>query len=262
MTDTDRRADLAVQAAEAGAALALDSFRGELSVETKTGKTDLVTATDRAAQDRVIETIREGFPDDAIVGEEDDALKRVPDEGPSWVIDPIDGTSNFVRGLRIWGTSVTAVIDGEPVAAATVLPALSDTYVADGSGTRLNGDPVHVSDREDPETFAVVPILLGERRLEDYTATIGALASRFGDIRRFGCSHATLAAVAGGSLEAAVATAGMSPWDTVGGAHMIRQAGGTVTDLAGERWRHDSDGLVASNGAAHEELLAAVGREE
>ncbi len=54
----------------------------------------------------------------------------------------------------------------------------------------------------------------------------------------------------------------MSPWDTVGGAHMIRQAGGTVTDLDGERWRHDSDGLVASNGTAHEELLAAVGREE
>jgi myo-inositol-1(or 4)-monophosphatase len=291
---TDTRADRAARAADAGASVALESFRGDLSVETKSDKTDLVTETDRAAQRRTVACIRKEFPDDTIVGEEQaehgsagrasgeqergatdgstsegrtaseasreqgdpraDIRKRVPEAGPAWIIDPIDGTSNFVRGLRIWGTSVAAVENGEPVAAATVLPALDDTYLA-GEETTLNGDPVRVSAREDPETFAVAPILLGG----DYGATVGALAERFGDIRRFGCAQATLAAVAGGSLDAAVATTRMSPWDTVAGAHMIRRAGGRVTDLAGERWRHDSDGFVASNGTAHEEVLAAVG---
>ncbi len=118
----------------------------------------------------------------------------------------------------------------------------------------LNDDSVRVSAREDPETFAVAPILLGG----NYGTTGGALAERFGDIRRFGCAQATLAAVAGGSLDVAVATTRMSPWDTVAGAHMIRHAGGRVTDPAGEPWHHDSDGLVASNGTAHAEVLAAV----
>ncbi|WP_435075888.1 inositol monophosphatase family protein [Halococcus sp. AFM35] len=272
---TDTRADRAARAAGIGASVALESFRGDLSVETKSGKTDLVTDADRAAQRRTVACIREAFPDDAIVGEEQaehdsagrtsgeqgdpraDIRKRVPEAGPAWIIDPIDGTSNFVRGLRIWGTSVAAVEDGEPVAAATVLPALGDTYLV-GEETTLNGDPVRVSAREDPETFAVAPILLGG----DYGTTVGALAERFGDIRRFGCAQATLAAVAGGSLDAAVATTRMSPWDTVAGAHMIRRAGGRVTDLAGERWRHDSPELVASNDTAHAEVLEAVSTTE
>ncbi len=258
MIDTEARADLAERAARAGAQVALESFRKDLTVETKSGKTDLVTQTDRDAQQRVVEIIHEEFPTDSIVGEESDVRKTVPEAGPAWVVDPIDGTSNFVRGLRIWGTSVAVVEDGEPVAGVTVLPALSDTYLAGTEGVTLNGDPVCVSDREDPETFAVVPILLEYDRIADYATTLGALAERFGDLRRFGCSQATLAAVAGGSLEAAIANIRMSPWDTVAGVHMIRRAGGTVTDLAGDPWRHDSRGFVASNGVAHEEVLSAA----
>jgi myo-inositol-1(or 4)-monophosphatase len=256
MTDTER-ADLAVRAANAGAQVALESFRKNVTVETKSGKTDFVTQTDRDAQRRVVEIIREES-DEPIVGEEADALKQVPEDGSAWVVDPIDGTSNFVRGLRIWGTSVAVVRDGKPVVGATVLPALSDTYRAGAEGVTLNGDPVGVSDREDPETFAVAPILIEYDQSEKYATTVGALAERFGDLRRFGCSQATLAAVAGGSLEAAITNVEMSPWDTVAGVHMIRQAGGRVTNLTGDPWRHDSDGLVASNGVAHEEVLSAT----
>lgn len=277
MTDAQARATLATRAAEAGARVALESFRGELTIETKSGKTDVVTQTDRDAQQRVVSVIREEFPDDPVVGEEqlkprpterasgerrdsraDDARKTVPETGPAWVIDPIDGTSNYVRGLRIWGTSVAAVEDGEAVAGVTVLPALADTYRVGPEGVTLNGDPIAVSDREDPETFAVAPTYLRYDRPERYAATMGELGTRFGDLRRFGCSQATLAAVAGGSLEGAVTNVEMHPWDTVAGVGMIRRAGGTVTDIDGDPWRHDSRGLVASNGRAHDELLAAV----
>lgn len=259
MTTIEERADLAVRAAETGAQVALASFRGNLTIETKSAKTDLVTETDRDAQRRVIETIREES-DDPVVAEEADALKQVPESGPAWILDPIDGTSNFVRGLRIWGTSVTAIEDGEPAVAATVLPALSDTYLVGVDGVTLNGDSVTVSAREDPETFAVAPTHIEYDRPKQYATLLGTLVEKFGDIRRFGSSQATLAAVADGSIEAAITNVRMSPWDTVGGAHMIRQAGGAVTDLAGDPWRHDSQGLVASNGVAHEDVLTAVQR--
>ena len=257
MTDAESRATLARRAAAAGAQVALRSFRGALTVETKTHETDFVTQADREAQQRVVEVIRQKS-DAPVVAEETDAPKAVPESGPAWIVDPIDGTSNYVRGLRIWGTSVAAVNGGEPVAAATVFPALSDTYLTDGAGVTLNGDPVTVSARENPETFAVTPIYMAYDRSEEYATVLAELAGRFGDLRRFGCSQATLAAVAGGSLDAALTNTRMSPWDTVGGVHMIRRAGGTVTDLAGEPWRHDSEGLVASNGVAHDELLAAM----
>ncbi|EMA46287.1 inositol monophosphatase family protein [Halococcus saccharolyticus] len=256
MTDTEARADLVARAADAGARVALASFREELTVETKADKTDVVTQIDRDAQRRVVETIREKY-DEPVVGEEEGTSKAIPEKGPAWVVDPIDGTNNFVRGLRIWGTSVASVVDGEPVAAATVLPALADTYLTGAERVTLNGDPVRVSDREDSDAFVVDPILLDDTT---DTAGVDVLAERFGDFRRLGCAQATLAAVASGSLDAAITTVRMHPWDTIAGAHMIRNAGGTVTDLDGEPWRHDSRGLVASNGAAHDEVLAAARR--
>jgi myo-inositol-1(or 4)-monophosphatase len=77
-------------------------------------------------------------------------------------------------------------------------------------------------------------------------------------MRRFGCAQLGLAMVASGALEGITTNLRANPWDTVAGVHMIRQAGGQVTDLEGERWRHDSEGLVASNGAVHDELLEAA----
>ena len=257
MSDSESRAALAARAADAGARVAMQSFRGELTVETKSDETDPVTQADRDAQRRVVETIREEH-DEPIVAEEADARKAVPEEGPAWIVDPIDGTSNFVRGLRIWGTSVAAVEDGEPIAAATALPALSDTYLADREEVTLNGGPVTVSAREDTAAFAVAPVHLEYDHPEQYATVLTELTGRFGDLRRFGCSQATLAAVASGSLEAVVTNVRMSPWDTVAGVHLIRQAGGTVTDLDGKPWRHDSEGLAASNGVAHDDVLAAM----
>ena len=136
-----------------------------------------------------------------------------------------------------------------------MLPALSDTYLAGAGRVTLNGDPVRVSSRDDPEAFVIDPILLGDPA---ETGGTNVLGERFGDFRRLGCAQATLAAVADGSMEAAIVTVRLDPWDTVAGVHMIRNAGGIVTDLDGEPWRHDSSGLVASNGTAHEVVLAAA----
>ena len=129
---------MAERAARAGGAVARQAFRGDLRVETKADKNDPVTETDRDAQRQVIATIRGEFPGDAVLAEEDalpvgvggpageddtDLLvDELPENGDAWVVDPIDGTANFARGLGLWTTSVAAVVDREPVGSATYVP--------------------------------------------------------------------------------------------------------------------------------------------
>ncbi|ESP87145.1 inositol monophosphatase family protein [Candidatus Halobonum tyrrellensis] len=261
MHDDPSRAAVARRAARAGAAVASERFRTDLAVETKTEETDVVTQADRDAQRRVVETLREAFPDDAVVGEEDDERKTVPDEGPAWVVDPIDGTNNYVRGIRVFATAVAAVADGEPLAAAVDLPAVGDTYASDADGAFRDGDPASVSGVDDPELATAAPtVWWGFDRRDEYAAACRGIVERCADMRRFGCAQATLAMVADGAIEGTITNVRCHPWDTVAGVHLVRQAGGRVTDLDGDRWRHDSRGLVASNGepAVHDALLAAA----
>jgi myo-inositol-1(or 4)-monophosphatase len=253
------RVRTARRAARAGGEVALDLFRSDLVVETKTGKTDVVTRADREAQGAVVEVIRESFPGDPIIGEEDDADGAVPASGAAWIVDPIDGTNNFVRGLRTWAASVGAVVDGEAVAAATVCPALGDTYVAGPDGVRRNDESVNVSDRSDPETCTVAPTIWWDfDHRDEYAAATAAIVSRFGDMVRLRSAQATLAEVAAGGLDGAITNVETNPWDTVAGAYMVERAGGRVTDLDGEPWTHEATGLVASNGACHDAVLAAA----
>lgn len=271
MTDASHRAAVAERAARAGGVVAREQFRGDLSVESKANKNDLVTETDRDAQRQVVATILEEFPGDRFLCEEDlstragteadydpEAVDSIPDSGSVWVIDPIDGTANYVRGMRLWGTVVSAVVDGEPVASVTYLPSYGDLYAAGPESVTRDGTELSVSGRTDPETFAVAPVGWWDRDDRDeFGRLCSAVGDRFGDIRRLGSFQATLAHVADGALEGLVCTRPMAPWDTLAGVHMVRQAGGTVTDLDGEPWTHDSDSVVASNGEAHEAFVSA-----
>lgn len=256
--DTDEAAELAAASARAGASVAADQFRTPLNVERKAGD-EAVTAVDRAAQTAVVDRLRETAPGAAIVGEEVGTIDAVPADGTAWIVDPIDGTSNYVRENRRWTTSVARIEAGEPTAAANVLPAMGDSYLGRPGAVTRNDEPATVSDRTDPRRFAVTPIVWwGFDRREEYTAAVRAILGRFGDLRRVGSAQAALSLVATGGLDGAVTNVAASPWDTVAGAAMVEWAGGRVTDLAGEPWRYDSRGLVASNGHAHEAVLAAA----
>jgi myo-inositol-1(or 4)-monophosphatase len=257
--DQDRRVEVATASARAGADVAAERFRTALDVEHKSGKTDVVTEADRLAQEAVIERIQAYDPDATVVGEENDAAGTVPEEGTVWVVDPIDGTNNYVRGNRYWATSVACLVDGDPVAAVNVLPAMDDTYVGTPEGVKLNGGSVSVSDRSDPDRFAVVPTMWwGFDNREEYAAVTEAIVTRFGDLRRVGSAQASLSLLASGTVDGVLTTVATPPWDTVAGAALVRWAGGTVTDLDGGEWGHRTPGLVASNGQAHEQLLDAV----
>lgn len=256
----EERAECALRAAEAGASVAMASFRSDhVDVETKEGKTDLVTQTDRDAQAQVVDVIEDQFPDEVVVGEEDEETGTVPDDGPAWVVDPIDGTNNYVRGLRGWSTSVAATVDGDVVAGGTVCPALDDTYRLEADTATRNGEELSVSDRADPGTFTVVPSVwwTHDRRAE-YAAACRGIIERFGDMRRLGSTQLELALCAAGGIDAVVTNVRTNPWDTLVGAGLVEAAGGVVTDVDGDPWRHDGRGLVASNGEAHDVVLAAA----
>jgi myo-inositol-1(or 4)-monophosphatase len=246
--------------------VARDAFRGGFDVDTKGDKTDLVTDADYESQRQVVHTITQEFPGEPFVCEETPAggpdsrageqLDTVPDSGPCWVVDPIDGTANFARGLRLWGTAIAAVRDGETVAAAVYLPAAQDIYTAGPDSATRNGDALGVSERTDPETFltAITARWSGDRSAR-LGATAAALNGVCGDTRRFGSFQATLGYVASGEIEATVTTEPVTPWDTLAGVCLVRQAGGVVTGLDGEPWSLDSEGLVASNGHAHDAIV-------
>jgi len=273
MTDANHRAAVAERAARAGGVVARGSFRGSVAVETKRDKNDLVTAADRDAQSQVVATIRQEFPGDAFLLEEDaptlagpEAATDDPQEvgsvdaaGTVWVVDPIDGTSNYVRGVRTWTTSIAAVDAGRTLASATFMPATDDLYAAGPESVTRNDETMRVSDRDDPETFSISVVgWWPPAERAEFGDLCGVVAERFGDERRIGSFQATLAHVADGGMEAAICTQPTEPWDTVAGVHLVRRAGGTVTDLDGDRWEPDDVGLVASNGTAHDAVLDAA----
>ena len=253
------RERVALEAASAGATVAATSFRTAISVETKTSKTDLVTEADRDAQKAAVARIRESHANEPVVAEEDGGDGTLPDAESYWIVDPIDGTANFVRGVRTFCTAVAGVTDGSTIASALVFPALTDTYVLANGQALLNGEALSVSDRSDPATCTVSPTLWWNRdRREEYSRACRAIVHRFGDLRRVGCAQAELAMVASGALDATLANVGAYPWDTVAGVALVHAAGGIVTDLDGDCWEPDSEGLVASNGEIHGDALDAA----
>ncbi|REA02816.1 inositol monophosphatase [Haloferax sp. Atlit-6N] len=258
--DTDPREEVAIDAAERGADHASARFRTKLDIEEKGDAIDLVTEVDRETQRRVISTIRERFPDDAVVGEEEDELKTVPESGYAWIIDPIDGTQNYTRGAREWVTSVAVVKDQTPIAAVNVSPETRDTYIATEEGVERNGRPITVNDESNTSAFLVSSTLRyqdGDRPGIERLA--GDIFGTFGEMRKLGTTQLTLSRLADGSIDAVVGLDEQpNAWDTVAGAYLVERAGGTVTDLHGNRWGPGQPGLVASNGHAHDEVLEAA----
>lgn len=259
MSDLAARIETLERAAREGGARARSAFRSEQVVETKASPLDTVTEVDRAVQRHVLEVIRESYPDEPIVAEEDDARKDVPESGAAWIVDPIDGTNNYVAGNRFWATSVAAVRDGDPIAAVNKLPALGDTYRTTPVGVARNGVAVTASDTSSLTEFTAAPVFgLNRADRDAFSATSRRIVESMGDLRRIGSAQATLSMLAAGELDAAVSAVPLSPWDTVAGVHLIRRAGGTVTDPDGSAWSHGTVGFVASNGIVHEQLLDAL----
>ena len=237
--------DLALRLADAADAIALASFRSRvLQVETKPDRTP-VTEADRAVEAVLRTILAVERRRDAFLGEEEG---QAGSGHRRWIVDPIDGTRNYSRGVPVWATLIALEDHGRVVLGVVSAPALHRRWWAErGEGAHANGDLVRVSRVTRPEdavlTFALEQALPG-------------LAARAWHARGYGdfWSHML---VAEGAVDGAIDAMGVSVWDLAAVQVIVEEAGGTFTDFAGEH-RIDGGSAISSNGHLHPELLAAV----
>ncbi|WP_395244477.1 inositol monophosphatase family protein [Agromyces sp. MMS24-K17] len=254
--------DIARDIAVRAAAFALEQRAHGVSVAaTKSTPIDIVTAVDRDTEALIRELILAARPDDGIFGEED--ATRIGTSGLNWVVDPIDGTVNFLYGIPQWSISV-AVVEGPPspeewtaLAGVVVNPVAGEVFEASaGGGARLAGEPLQVT-TEVPLDRALVATGFAyslERRVGQ-AKVVADLLLRIRDLRRLGSAALDLCAVAAGRLDAFY-EAGLNPWDHAAGALIAREAGALVGGADGRR--ESADLLVAAGPGLYEELHGAI----
>jgi len=237
---------LALQLADAADTISLVRFRTGLAVETKPDLTP-VTEADRAVEAELRRLLADARSNDAILGEE----KGTTGGGARrWILDPVDGTRNYARGIPVWATLVALEESGVVRLGVVSAPALGRRWWAErGRGAFADGDPIGVSAVATVEE-AVLSVSFGNELPE--------LARRAWHVRGLGDFWAHML-VAEGAVDGAVDAVGVSEWDLAAVQVIVEEAGGRFSDFSGES-RIDSRNAITSNGLLHEELLAAVSR--
>jgi myo-inositol-1(or 4)-monophosphatase len=224
---------IAVDLARQAGALALAMHSGLASPDTKSSPTDVVTAADRAAEALLVDGIRSRRPGDGILGEE--GASDAGSTGVRWVVDPIDGTVNYLYGLPQWGVSIGVEVDGSALAGVIFDPAKDELFCAvRGAGAQLNGVPLRcTSATELSQALVATGFGYDERRRAAQAAVLPALLPAVRDIRRVGAGALDLCAVAAGRVDAYYEL-GLSPWDMSAGLLIATEAGARVGGLRGE----------------------------
>ena len=243
---------LAEEGARRAGALLLERFRGPASgVGSKSTHTDLASDADRDAEALLTGFIRAQRPQDGFLAEE--GGETGPRGELRWVLDPLDGTINFLFGLPSWCVAIAAVDPGGTVLGVIHNPLMDETFTATrGNGARLDGRPIRVSDRSELSSALVATGFsydAGRRR--DQGLTVGRLLPRVRDIRRAGSASLDFASLACGRVDAYY-EGPLAPWDRLAGALIASEAGAVVTELPiGDG---DETVVVAANPVLHPQL--------
>lgn len=248
----------AVEAVVRAGDMMLARFGGQMRVDKK-GTIDLVTEVDVAIERMFREMIATRFPDHAVLGEEMGG-DEAPPEGPCWIFDPIDGTTNFAHGLPIFCSSLALEVDGVPELAAVYDPSRRELFTAErGGGAFLNGQPIQVSSAAsliDAMLVTGFPYDV-HARLDEIVGLFRAFVGRARAVRRLGSAAIDLCYVAAGRMDGFWERS-LKPWDIAGGALLVTEAGGQLSLLDGSPFRSRGGQVLASNGRLHEEMLAVI----
>lgn len=250
--------EVAIEAAkEAGKVLANYFEMTGLERELKDDKS-FVTKADRESEAIIVERIRRAFPDHGILGEEGADVN--PGAEYMWIIDPVDGTANFVNGIPIFGISIAVAKDNQTVAAVVYNPVTNSLYAAEkGKGVTYNGKTVAVSSQQADAGVLTLAGISSEDK--DRVRRLFSISNKhFKSTRILGCCAVELGYVARGGTEAFICLS-HKPWDYAAGQLLVTEAGGRITDLAGNPCDLTARSFIASNGATHgavEALMAAV----
>jgi myo-inositol-1(or 4)-monophosphatase len=247
----------AIDAARAGGAKLMEGLLRPPEIHQKSARSNIVTWADEAAQATIVELLLGRYPDHAILGEEGSAGNV---DGPyTWIVDPLDGTSNYARGMSPWGVSIAVRETGGPLLAGVILDPLRDeTFVVERGG----GTSCRPSDTTD-----VGKALIATGLQNDDPATIHQHALRIEQMhlhcrgtRSIGCPSFALAYVAAGKLDGFVEKDATYAWDVAAAVLLLEEAGGVATDLDGGPVNLGAGvtNIVAANRAIHADLLDIV----
>jgi myo-inositol-1(or 4)-monophosphatase len=234
-------------------------FRTNITVEKK-GPIDLVTAADLEVEQAFRRLIASRFPSHAVLGEESAADPEDSRRSHRWIIDPVDGTTNFAHGLALFCVSIALEIDGQLEVGVVYDPVANELFTAErGQGARCNGERIHVSDRS---TLIDGMLVTGfPYSVRDQPATQVAVFTAFlrtaRAVRRLGSAALDLCYVAAGRFDGFWEVQ-LNPWDFAAGVLIVTEAGGRVTDYAGRPLKMVSGQIVASNNSLHSAMLETI----
>ncbi len=247
------RKNVAVIAAKQAGRMLSKRFGRIKRIKAK-GDRDLVTDIDLAAEGIIKHQILKNFPQDSILSEEN---SHEQESDLKWIIDPLDGTHNYIHNINIFGTSIALAYKDEIVIGVIYMPQDDELYVAErGGGAYLNRRRIFVSQRKMKQATLIFDSSIRYQKsimLDD----LGELIDRVFNVRMFGSTVRGLTYVAQGKAEAEVEY-NDKLWDFAAGLLLVEEAGGKVTDLSGRRWSIKTRGYIASNGKIHNQLLKLV----
>ena len=238
-----------------GAGEILRAGYGEVHQIDFKGPIDMVTEVDKQAEDHIVSKIREPFPSHSIIAEESGKLDGEKDK--RWFIDPVDGTSNYARGLPLFATSIAYAEKGEMQLGCIYDPMRDECFYAEkGSGAWLNGKTIHVSNtKELINAMLVTGFPYDIHKKENNINHFSNIIREVHTLRRLGSAALDLVYVASGRLDG-YWEIDISPWDIAAGTLIIEEAGGTVTTTNGNSvYMRPPYDLIASNGILHDRLL-------
>jgi myo-inositol-1(or 4)-monophosphatase len=250
--------EAACEAARRAAAV-LAHWRGRFNVREK-GHADLVSEADVGAQNAIREYLQTRFPEHAFLGEEDATHHRPgPDAPPTWIVDPLDGTTNYVHDMPLYSVSIGLQVAGELVVGVVYDPSRDEMFhAARGQGAKVNDTPLRTStiDRLDRAMLLTgfPPDLRGNERTLDWWRYFSFHAQT---LRRLGSTAINLAWLAAGRCDGFYAFDNHA-WDVAGGVVLLREAGGTVTRSDGSAYDPYEPDIAATNGPLHPALLQAL----
>lgn len=257
--------DAAVDAARAGAEVLMGHWRNLPvgSIEEKQ-KNDFVTVADRESEERIVSAIRGRFPTDDFLGEEGGWQESGPADADRrvWIVDPLDGTANFIAGFPFWCVSIAARERGRIVAGVVLDPLRDELYTAErGTGAFCNGARLAVTHRPSLEgSFMATGFPFRSRdRIDQYLALFKAVFLSARGIRRAGSAALDLAQVAAGVFDGFFEFH-LAPWDIAAGAILIEEAGGVISDFDGGERYWERGNVIAGSPGISRDLLAIAAR--
>ena len=229
----------------------------DFTVEYK-GEVDIVTEVDRAVQGIIEAEVLARYPRHGILAEE--GLDNKGEDGYVWIVDPIDGTTNFAHGYPVFSVSIAVILDGEPVCGVVHNPMSDETVTGlKGEGASLNGMAIKVSGTKTLNRSLLAtgfPYDIRENP-DNNLGHFSDMAVLVQGIRRCGSAALDLCSVASGRLDG-FWELGLKPWDIAAGVLIVREAGGRITDFSGRDLSLDGSRVLASNGLIHDQMAGVL----